>query len=85
MRPIAFIAVLFMMAAACVVIAAADQSWAWLLGAAAFFALGSYALRQRKLEQDPDYQPGSGVGRLVFVLVILGGGIYGIYWLATAN
>lgn len=85
MRPYAFIVTLFIMSVACVLIAIGDRSWGWLLGGASFFALGMYARRQRVIEQKPGYSPGLGVGRFVFVLLILIGGIYGIYWLSTAN
>ena len=73
------------MSGACLLIAIGDKSWGWLLGAVCFFALGMYARRQRHREQEPGYSPGLGVGRFVFVLLILAGGIYGIYWLSTAN
>lgn len=85
MRPATFNATLFVMAAACVLVALGEGSLGWFVGGMAFLGLGLYARRQRRREQEPGYEPGLGVGRFVFVLAILGVGIYGIYWLANAG
>ncbi|MBB4634287.1 hypothetical protein [Longimicrobium terrae] len=75
MRPTAFVVCLFVMAAACVVIAAADGSWGWLIGAAAFLAVGMLARGKLRKEREVGLAPARfgfvGVSMLVMLAAIL--------------
>lgn len=66
---------LFVMAAACIVIAAAGGSWGWLIGAAAFLAVGMFAQGQLKREREVGVAPPRlgfvGVSMLVMVAAIV--------------
>lgn len=66
---------LFVMAAACVVIAVADGSWGWLIGAAAFLAVGISARGKLGKERETGLAPARlgfvGVSMLVMVAAIL--------------
>ncbi len=51
MRPIAFVACLYLMGAACVLVAIGDQSWPWLIGSVVGFAVAEFARRKLKEER----------------------------------
>ena len=57
MGRLSFVAVLYIMAAACVVIAVAGRSWGWLLGAVVFFVVAIAARRQLKREHETGREP----------------------------
>jgi hypothetical protein len=52
-----FVATLFIMAAACVVIAISDHAWGWLIGAILFSAVAIVARRRLKAEQETGRAP----------------------------
>lgn len=83
MRPTAFVAWLFVMAAACVVTAVADRSLGWLAGGIAFVSVAMYSRRQLKREREV----GRAAPRLGFVgiamLVMLLGMLF-LFWLQTS-
>jgi 1,4-dihydroxy-2-naphthoate octaprenyltransferase len=58
-----FVACLYVMAAACVVIAISDRSWGWLIGSAIFFGVATAARRALKKE----HETGREAPRLGFV------------------
>jgi 1,4-dihydroxy-2-naphthoate octaprenyltransferase len=57
MGRISFVAVLYIMAAACVVIAVGGRSWGWLIGAVLFFVVASVARCQLKREHEMGREP----------------------------
>lgn len=68
MRPIPFVAMLFVMAAACVVIAIGGRSLGWFMGGLVLFAVGMFARRQLQREQEE----GPAGARLGFVAIAIG-------------
>lgn len=80
MGRITFVAMLFVMAAACVIVAIGDRSWGWLVGSFVFISVAVMALRRLKQEQDEIRSS----PRLSFVtLAILGMVIVmgGLFWM----
>lgn len=67
MRRILFVPLLFVMAAACVVIAVADRSWGWFFGGGVFLSVAIYA--RRLLNQERETGPAA--PRLGFVAVAM--------------
>jgi hypothetical protein len=83
-RPRAFIAVLFVMAFACLGIAISDTSFAWFIGAIVFLSVGLFARRLGSQEDEPE----GGGARLRFVaiaMLVMVAAIVGIAWLASAG
>lgn len=82
-RPTAFVAWLFIMAGACVVIAVGDRSIGWFIGSGVFFLLGLFARGQLKKEQEVGREPprlGFVGAAMVAMLVIMGA----LFWLQTS-
>lgn len=79
----AFVGTLYMMALACLVIAVADGSFGWLVGAGASGALAVFARRlfDREQVEGPRSARGWLVGGLMLFMVAA---IYGIYLLDTS-
>ena len=78
-----FVVVLFIMAAACVVIAMTSRSWGWLVGAILFSVVGIMARRRLKAEQETGREP----PRLGFVGMAILGMLLAmgfLFWLQTS-
>lgn len=75
MGRISFVAWLFVMAAACVLIAIGDRSWGWLIGGIVFFAVANMARRQLKKEAESGREGASisffGVAVLLMIVAML--------------
>ncbi|MEZ5627391.1 MAG: hypothetical protein R3E34_07685 [Rhodocyclaceae bacterium] len=59
MGRIIYVAMFFVMAIACFVIAISDSSWGWALGGIVFVLVGIFATRQLKVENEIGRQPAS--------------------------
>lgn len=84
MRPRAFVAALFVMSLACLVIAAAEGSLGWFAGGGVFLAVGLFA---RRLGSEEGV-PGSGGARLGFIgiaMLVMVIAIAGMAWLSTSG
>lgn len=84
MGRITFVAMLYIMAAACVVIAFGDRAWGWAVGAVTFFLAAQFSRRQLKREVESDERKGPrlsfvGIAMLVMVVAILL-----MFWLTRA-
>lgn len=57
MGRITYVAWLYVMSAACVVIAIGDRAWGWLIGGVVFFFVAQFARRQLKVEIEKGHEP----------------------------
>ncbi|MGE4070463.1 MAG: hypothetical protein AB7E72_04755 [Lysobacterales bacterium] len=83
MRPIAFIATLFLMAGACLVIGLADGKPGWLVGSGVFLAVGLLA---RNLRQREAGSTGTGprFGFFAVAILLMCAAMGFLFWLQTS-
>ena len=78
-----FVAGLYVMALACLLLAATNRSLGWFVGAVVFGFVATYAVRQFKKEEDTEREGVSigffGMAILVMIVVMLG-----LAWLQTS-
>lgn len=83
MRPTSFVAWLFVMAAACIVIAIGDRSGSWLIGGLVLFSVAMFA--RHKLKQES--QLGRGPARVGFVglaMLVMLAAMSFLFWLQVS-
>lgn len=79
----AFVAWLFVTAAACVVIAIGDRSLGWLIGGIVLFSVAVFARRQLNKERETaSAAPRFGFVGIAMLVMLLG--IFFLYWLQTS-
>lgn len=83
MGRIAFVAWLYIMAAASVIIALGDRSWGWALGAIAFFFFAQYSRRQLKKEVESAEREPPRLNFVAISMIVMIAGILLIFWLTS--
>jgi hypothetical protein len=75
-----FVAWLYIMAGACVLIALGDRAWGWLMGAIIFFAVADLARRQLKKEVEAGPAPPrfAFVGLAMLVMLVV---MFFLFWI----
>ena len=77
-----FVAMLYIMTAACVVIAIGDHSLGWAIGAVAFFFVAQFARRQLKSEVEIERPPGPRLGFVGIAMLVMVVAILLMFWLS---
>jgi heme O synthase-like polyprenyltransferase len=80
---LAFVAGLFIMAAACLTLAGTNMSFGWLLGAAIFSFVAIYAMRQFKQEEATERQ-GISIGFFGGAILFMVAAMVGMAWFFSA-
>jgi peptidoglycan biosynthesis protein MviN/MurJ (putative lipid II flippase) len=83
MGRISFVAMLFVMALACLGMAVSALSWGWAIGGIAFVVVGVYALRQFNTELESESGTETASSKFaIFAMLVVVVGIAGIAFLA---
>ena len=82
MHPIVFVACLYLMGAACILVAIGDRSWPWLLGSAVSFAVAEFARRKLREERsDPQARHTPRAGFFVIAMLGMIAAMAFLFWL----